>query len=489
MRGCIEQLTALSQRCNQAASSLPHAAELYDDLSVEYEKARQQVVTDTERLQEVVEIHVTALQAKDANPFSMSSVMDLLPLPAPDLTLAIGLVAAHNQRSTEHAQTVSAAAQRVELATLNEIYTEYISMKNDLAAKTTTADQLKAERGALSTRILQLEREEADPLPLAGSLTSALARLLGRNSLQFELSSDGTHYKITRDGGPALGLSEGERTAIALLYFLAELRSKTAPSDPIVVVDDPVSSLDQGVLFGVSAHLWSELAVPARIAQVFVLTHSFELFRQWVNQLDSAKGHLPAGGQTVFELRSRYETRGGVTRVVPSFEEWPADWNMRKRLRSQYHFLFAQVAQVVIESGQGPSLARQLDILSSAPNSARKMLEGFLAFRQPAHIGDFTNSLRKALAGLQETDPVRVRVTRYLHAYSHNEEGDHSKPLEPGEAPAVLACVFELIKLLDEPHFDAMCAALDLEAATLISASGAVVDVRDAAATETTSGT
>ncbi|QQD77190.1 AAA family ATPase [Curtobacterium sp. YC1] len=48
--------------------------------------------------------------------------------------------------------------------------------------------------------------------------------LLGRSELAFTPSDDGKHYKIERSGLPATNLSEGERTAIALLHFLASIR-------------------------------------------------------------------------------------------------------------------------------------------------------------------------------------------------------------------------------------------------------------------------
>lgn len=113
-----------------------------------------------------------------------------------------------------------------------------------------------------------------------------------------------------------------------------------------------------------------------------------------------------------------------------------------------------------------------MEILALAPNAARKMLEGFLSFRFPAKLGNFDDSMRLALQNADSA--TRIRVTKYLHAYSHNEEGDIGKPLEPGEATVVLASVFELMHFLDKDHFDSMCEALDLDAGAVLGAAGAL---------------
>ena len=65
-------------------------------------------------------------------------------------------------------------------------------------------------------------------------------------------------YEVIRSNGSiAENLSEGERNFIAFLYFYHLVRgSETADGglrDKIVVIDDPVSSMDSSSLFIVSA--------------------------------------------------------------------------------------------------------------------------------------------------------------------------------------------------------------------------------------------
>jgi wobble nucleotide-excising tRNase len=111
-----------------------------------------------------------------------------------------------------------------------------------------------------------------------------LKRYLGHSELQ--LSVEETGYAITRAGVRAEGLSEGERTAIALLYFLKSLEDRDFDlAHGVVVLDDPVSSLDQNALFAAFGFLRARTQ-PA--GQLFILTHSFLLFRltrEWFSHL------------------------------------------------------------------------------------------------------------------------------------------------------------------------------------------------------------
>lgn len=64
---------------------------------------------------------------------------------------------------------------------------------------------------------------------------------------------------------------------------------------------------------------------------------------------------------------------------------------------------------------------------------------------------------------------IRTHVERYVHAYSHNEEGDISASVDPSEAVTVLRSLFQMMKVVDGEHFEAMCRALKLDAAVLLT--------------------
>lgn len=125
-------------------------------------------------------------------------------------------------------------------------------------------------------------------------------------------------YEVVRDGGmPVKKLSEGERNFIAFLYFYhlvrgngkadtaiirtdGNIQNVTDTRDKIVVIDDPVSSMDSSTMFIVSSmvremisvcHNNIELLNPditgSYIKQIFILTHNAYFHREITyNQVD-----------------------------------------------------------------------------------------------------------------------------------------------------------------------------------------------------------
>ena len=108
-------------------------------------------------------------------------------------------------------------------------------------------------------------------------------------------------YELVRDTAegtkPARGLSEGERNFLAFLYFYHEVMGSQSDDgridDKIVVIDDPVSSMDSGTLFVVASLIRQMVAVcynnfnmsPTRgndehIRQFFCMTHNPDFFRE-----------------------------------------------------------------------------------------------------------------------------------------------------------------------------------------------------------------
>ncbi|MDT3346075.1 AAA family ATPase [Microbacterium aquilitoris] len=469
----IDRLVAELERSMQEADGFYALASVlrstYDDLQeagnaalAEYELKRTAFIGRAQNL-------VDVLGEKRRNPFSASTMVGDVALDAPSAEPVLRPFKEHNARAAQHSQLVDAAAHRVELAKIGAFAAEYAELNQAIDAGQEAAKALETEISELTNRIITLENVETDPLPKAEELTRHVSRLLGRIELEFRMDEATKRYRIERNGAPATHLSEGERTAIALLHFLIGVRQDSVAGDPpVIVIDDPVSSLDDSILFGVSSYLWAELVTKQYVSQLFLLTHKFELFRQWVIQIEKSQRHID-GGATIQEIRMRYETeRGGTLRRVPRIGTWTTNEKLSRRLRSLYHFLFARVATSLIESKEDLGLAERMELLSLVPNAARKMLEAFLSFRYPQHIGSFHDGLRAAMADLPD-DAVRNRVERFLHAYSHNEEGDISAVVDPAEVGPVVQSLFELMRAVDEKHFDSMCVALEIDSVTLLS--------------------
>ena len=450
-------------------SRTPHDGDLYPDLAGALRQARTGYRDAHDRYQKDAEALIAVLEAKRANPFQTPDLPAAIALEVAPTAAVDAVLHEHATRRETHSQNAAAAARRVELARLKAFADEYKERQSDVVTKERASADLEGELQQVGQRIVALKNVSADPVPKAESLTRDVERLLGRGDLSFQTTPDGKHYRIERSGEPARHLSEGERTAIALLHFLASIRREVVPGDePIVVIDDPVSSLDDSILFGVSSFLWAELVGDPFASQVILFTHNFELFRQWIIQLEGAGTHVQ-GGFTVHEIRMRYRPhRSGTPRRLPQLDPWTDDQRQSRRLRSLYHFLFARVANAVIEATPEVSLAERMDLLALAPNAARKMMEAFLSFRYPEHIGNFHAGMRAAL-GVVNDHSIRTHVERYLHAYSHNEEGNVSAMVDPSEATVVLRSLFSMMDAVDPDHLSSMCRALLIDKSLLLS--------------------
>lgn len=464
----LAALKASKQSATKLADSIPRDGDLYPDLAGKLRTARSKVRDLVDRYQRVISQLEGRLDAKRSNPFAVPE-LELTTADTPTLRTVVEVVDTHETRRLAHEKEASAAARRVELARVKGLADEYDRLAKSAQELGDSAASLEDELRDLGQRIITLSNLDADPVPQAAELTGSVARLLGRSELAFTPSDDGKQYRIERSGLPATHLSEGERTAIALLHFLASIREGVLSGDaPIVVIDDPVSSMDEGILFGISSFLWSSLVENAYASQVFLLTHNFELFRQWVVQLEGAGRHV-LGGYTIHEIRMRHRRRGSsVPRRAPEFDPWTSDLRQSSRLRSLYHFLFSRVARSVIEARPDLGLAERMDLLALAPNAARKMLEAFLSFRFPQHIGKFHQGMKAAIDALDDAN-IRTHVERYLHAYSHNEEGNVSAMIDPSEATVVLRSLFLLIRANDPKHLSAMCEALGIDETELFA--------------------
>lgn len=455
------------------------SAVLFSDLRTKFDRARLDAIQEAATLRTWLDKAFDALTQKRKNVVAKVDY-EVKNAPSVDGRQLEEAVAAHNTRVEKHATHVQEAARKVELHFLKN--SEY-SIAN-IAAKSREALEAQAtlEQDIYQHRkdIAALENVEGDPLPSAEVMARELTRILGRNELSFELLADGKHYKVTRHGEPAHGLSTGERTAITLIHFLeAVKRSDTRLGKPIVVIDDPVSSLDSGSAMGISTYIWSEAVSKNHIEQIFLLTHNFELFRQWDIQIDGLPGgrgpkNKKGFSSNSYELIAPYRNVRGVPRRSPKLLAWPPSELARKKIRSSYHHAFLTAARAQTALLEEPSMETKLDALLLYPNVLRRMLETFLAFKSPESVGDFTTSMRAMSESLEsegyagDADALRLHLTRFTHANSHSESPESNAVVNPDEIDSAIFAVFTFMQATDKRHFEGLCAVLGLDPSQLL---------------------
>ncbi len=159
------------------------------------------------------------------------------------------------------------------------------------------------ERREKSAALRELERQITSVQPTVNAINGLLESFGFRN---FKLATadegDRLYTVIRSDGSEAREtLSEGEKTFIVFLYFYYLINGSVSESgitnNRIVVIDDPVSSLDSDILFIVSNLIRKLFArvldQSSTLKQIFVLTHNiyfhkevtFDPKKQWQTKL------------------------------------------------------------------------------------------------------------------------------------------------------------------------------------------------------------
>ena len=159
-------------------------------------------------------------------------------------------------------------------------------------------EKAEADIGTLNDEITQLNKKTVNTTAAKDSI-NALIKSSGFQgfSLREKPGAQYVYQLVREDGTIAKGLSEGERHFIAFLYFYYMVMGSHSDDgkmkDKIVVIDDPVSSMDSSALFTVASlvremiavcynnyELTEEENVDDHIRQIFCLTHNPFFFKE-----------------------------------------------------------------------------------------------------------------------------------------------------------------------------------------------------------------
>jgi wobble nucleotide-excising tRNase len=462
-----DDLAVARKTASDALDALPRTDDLFEVHRSDYEAALKIVYAKLQGFQEVADQLTMVVGKKREALFKPISAQ----LPTDDYEISLSsiesVLAAHNATATDFKTKQGAAAKLIETTRVAEVADDYRKLVEEGELHQTRIVALEAEETQLRKEIAALNESDLDAEPIAARLNDDLAHLLGRSDLTFAVAGQG--YTISRSGTPARHLSEGERNAISLLYFLRSLEThETQAASSIVVIDDPVSSLDGSMLVGASTHLWTQLVGANKCRQLFLLTHNFELFRLWAAHLE----HYPKArdlGITygVYEMRTgARQLADGSHRRVPLMLAWPDDPKVQARLRSEYHYMFWRVISALRDCVEQPSAEADIEAATVLPNVCRRLLEGFLGFKYPSLLGNLHAQIMRA-SDSSISEAMRARVLRFAHAYSHNQEADTTLPVARPEAVEMLHVVLEFMRVIDHEHFDAMCDAVGVDSGFL----------------------
>ncbi len=442
--------------------SLPDASRFYEVLTSEVSTVSAKVSTALSETTAALDTLIARVEDKRDHPFAPAATAAPPATTPSSLADSIAdfnaIVERHNQTSAQFKASVDDACKKLAASYVAEAYAEFVQLSEAVTSANTALEDIEAKPVAIQKQIDELERAILEHRRPADELTEELRAYLGRDELRFEVSGIG--YALTRDSRPVSHLSEGERTAIAFLYFLKSLQDKTFDlKSGIVVIDDPVSSLDANAMFSAFSYMRDRTG---ECGQLFIFTHSFQFFREvknWFHHLRKQnKSNVDERPARFFLLRSYRHVDGQRASVFGPLDR------LLEEHDSEYQYLFKRVYDEAHRAN-----VDSLEHHYGLPNVARRLLESFLAFRFP----DVRGELYQRFARVNFDSAKKTRILRLLNTYSHSgaiADPGHDLTLL-AEAQPVLIDVLALMEAVDKDHYDGL-KKLVAPAGGLLSSAG-----------------
>lgn len=357
------------------------------------------------------------------------------------------------------------AQQKVEAHYASDRQTEYAELASSKAQAERAVSALQRSMARLEQEHAQLRSSQHDTGPMALQIDSDLRNHFGHGHLRILQSEDRTGYIVMRGTELATDLSEGERNAIAFLYFLASLEADDVDkSRTVVVVDDPVTSLDRESLF---AAFGVQNTYLAEFAQTIFLTHDYEFFRLQMGHLESKfrksrkridegeESEIAYPGVSVLEIKPALNVEGQrVSYLRPLAQELLLH-------SSEYHYLFHKILSAVQRDAD--------DEYPLLGNAARRLIEGFVAFQAP-HVNNFTGRANWIAQQRGVEESLVRRVVKFMHGQSHRENPNPTTGLDFPSIQGELIAVIKFMRETDKNHFTNMCKAVKIIEQELIFA-------------------
>jgi len=380
---------------------LADEARFYGDAVDRYRSAVADVRTKQEALLTFLEALNAALDRKQKNPFDAFQLAAVAPSPL-KMDLVNGLVREHNARTRNFQVDIAKARADVEEAIIADSFERIVQLEDDVDGVEGLLNELKVDLNKATQELARREAELKEHHHPAEQINCDLASFLGRKDIALIVEDAG--YRVVRDGVVADGLSEGEKTALAIVYFLKSLDDRGFDKrNGVVVIDDPVSSLDAGSLFCAFGFIQERTK---DVGQLFILTHNFSflrLVRKWLFRINLTKKKTKRESR-MYMLRCLGASGGREADLVamdPLLSEY----------ESEYSYLFAQVVSGASES------SGEIERFYHYPNMARRLLEAFLAFRLPgsAHTWEYDKFKSDMHGYLKELGFDAPRTNRILN--------------------------------------------------------------------------
>lgn len=260
-------------------------------------------------------------------------------------------------------------------AEIKEYSERETEIENSIKDAKDTISEATNERTIKIRDLRSLEEKLTSIIPTANGINAILENY-GFTNFKLDVDDKNKTYQFVRaNGEPAFeSLSEGEKNFVTFLYFMQMLKGNTDGTghneNKVLVIDDPVSSLDNDVLFLVSTLIRDLFQNVYRdrgtIKQIFVLSHNLYFFKEVSYDNNN---NLLVKGQTGYWMI----TKANNTSKIIEYGKNP--------ISSTYEMLWDEV----IRANKNPMNCNAVTLA----NTMRRILEYYFSFLGGKNLNKF----------------------------------------------------------------------------------------------------
>ena len=455
----IKSTESIDDLSIELKDNLPDVEKFYTEFHPEFKKAHNELSVAARDINQALDKKwKDAANQKVANPFNTTLKINdidetLIRKFNDEIKTIKNLVRRHNDKTNDFRNETNKNKKRLELhyATEQVRSFNYFQKQKDIEWKRNQNSSLKEKIDTRKQKIQQLEASLSNEGLGAEEFNSFLHKFIGRENLSLQFNKEKKGYDIIRDqqeGKHSKNLSEGEKRAIAFIYFITKLTEKNNKvEESIIVLDDPVSSFDSNHLFQAYSFLHSHCK---EAKQLFIFTHNFtyfKLIRDWFS------------GNNKNRRRERKDEIAHFFTIETSTSNprYAQLVNIDKTLieyNSEYHYLFKKLLQ------HREKNTLNIEEAFLIANLSRRLLESFFNFKYPKHRPNLKRLLEDGLQRCEiTTEDTKEKIYNSINKYSHSDriETDTDSPETlMGESRNVIGDILKWIKEVDENHYKEM---------------------------------
>lgn len=316
------------------------------------------------------------------------------------------------------------------------------SLKKTATKKEKELEDINKTINTKKEEIESLRQQINDEEKGAKKVNEYLTGFFGHQYLSLEAFKEGEdkpyRFTIVRDGKPAYHLSEGECSLVAFCYFMARLEDNiTKGTQPIIWIDDPISSLDANHIFFIYSLIKDKIIYQAAsYQQLFISTHNLN-FLKYLKRL-----RVSGNDQLRYLIINRRDDWSSISLMPKYMKEYVTEFN----------YLFKQIYDcATIENITDENYT----IYYNFGNNARKFLELYLYYKYPNKMEEHDRYVK--FFGSEDKIPT-ILIERINNEYSHLaailERGE--TPVEVPEMKKDAQFILNTIKEKDNDQYNAL---------------------------------